>query len=259
MRALLLAVLVVITCTPVAFAQEGALVTVFWDRDGNGVRGEGEPAYKRPEIAIRDDAGFDAVVRGGEDGTYRLPHAGRWQVSHDEDPFVTTTPTVVQSDGQDVVFGIRGASICGTVWLDANTDGKVDEAESRIAGHRIAVEHYQWADREATTAPDGTYCLQDLPSGALTLQSGDRGGIDGTAWGYTAPDNPIIKTSSKFDWTSGRTRPVLIEPGAEITGYDSAFVQPKGMDVTARRVRIDNVRYDGVHVGIGSMSSANTR
>ncbi|MFD4639489.1 hypothetical protein ACFWN2_19405 [Lentzea sp. NPDC058436] len=247
MRALLLAVLFVLTCTPFAHADHGALVTVFWDRDTNGVRDEGEPGYRGAEIAIRDESGYSAVVKAQEDGTYRLPRAGRWKVSHEEEKFVTTTPTSVESDG-DIAFGVRGAEVCGTVWLDADFNGRFDESEARVEGHRISV--VGTPEHSTTTAADGTYCLHDLPAGRIRLQSEDRAALDGTAWSYTDFSRPDAEFSSEFDRLTGQTRFLDIDrPGSAVTGYDSGFAEPRGMSTSAGPITIDRIDYDGVRVG----------
>ncbi|MFI6097744.1 hypothetical protein ACIA8G_19470 [Lentzea sp. NPDC051213] len=248
MRALLLAVLIVFTCTPLAHAEESALITVFWDRNTNGVRDEGEPGYRDAEVAIRDDTGYEAVVRTGADGTYRLPHAGRWKVSHEEAKFVTTTPTSVESDGAPVEFGVRGAEVCGTAWLDSDLDGQIGEPETRIAGHRISV--VGKPDHAATTAADGTYCLHDLPVGATRLQSEDRARADGTAWSFTKLSDETFDSASKFDLMTGQTLIFDIKtPGSVITGYDSGFVEPRSVGAIAGPITVDKIDYDGVRVG----------
>lgn len=248
MRALLLAVLIVFTCTPFAHAEEGALVTVFWDRNTNGVRDEGEPGYRDAEVALRDESGQESVVRTGADGTYRLPRAGRWTVSHEETKFVTTTPTTVESDGGAVEFGVRGAEVCGTVWLDSDFDLQIGDPETRIAGHRISV--VDDPGHSTTSAADGTYCLQDLPAGPNRLQSEDRARVDGTAWIFTKLTDKSFESGSKFDMMTGKTWIFDIKvPGSVITGYDSGFQEPRGMGANAGPITIDKIDYDGVRVG----------
>lgn len=247
MRALLLAVLIVITCTPFAHAEEGALVTVFWDRNTNGVRDEGEPGYRNAEVALRDESGQESVVRTAADGTYRLPRAGRWTVSHEETKFVTTTPTTVESDGGAVEFGVRGAEVCGTVWLDSDFDRQISEREIRIAGHRISV--VDDPDHSTTSAADGTYCLHDLPAGPNRLQSEDRARVDGTAWIFHKRAFDSFESASKFDVLTGKTLTDINVPGSVITGYDSGFHEPRGMGANAGMITVDKIDYDGVHVG----------
>lgn len=244
MRTLLAALLIM--SAPTAAVQEGAEVTVFWDRDGNGVRGDDEPGYAEAEIAIRDELGYTATVRTKEDGTYRLPHAGKWQVSHDEDKFATTTPTVVQVDGKDVAFGVRGAKVCGTVWLDSDFDGQIGEPERRVAGHRITA---GVGLREAITAADGTYCVNDLPTGHIHLYSADRSKIDQTTWAYTRLDDPDFEGRSKFDMLRGGSEAIAINtPDTVITDIDSAFVEPRGMDVRVNEISTTKVGGD-IRVG----------
>ncbi|MCP2246389.1 hypothetical protein [Lentzea aerocolonigenes] len=248
MRALLLAVLIVCTCPPFAHAEEGALVTVFWDRNTNGVRDEDEPGYRDAEVALRDESGRETVARTGTDGTYRLPRAGRWTVSHEETKFVTTTPTTVESDGGAVEFGVRGAEVCGTVWLDSDFDLQIGEPETRIAGHRISV--VDDPDHSTTSAADGTYCLHDLPAGPNRLQSEDRARVDGTAWIFTKLTDESFESGSKFDMLTGKTLIFDIKvPGSVVTGYDSGFHEPRGMGASAGLITVDKIDYDGVRVG----------
>jgi len=248
MRALLLAVLILLTGSPLAHAAEGPLVTVFWDRNTNGVRDEGEPGYRKAEIAIRHDSGYSAVVTANDDGTYVLPRTGKWKISHEETRYVTTTPTSVESDGDDVEFGVRGAEVCGTVWRDIDLDAKITEKEPGVEGHRISV--VGDPDHSTTTAADGTYCLHDLPTGTSRFQSQDRAAVDGTGWAYADFGNPRVEFGSKFDMLTGQTREVTIDrPGSVITGYDSGIADARGMNAKAGPITIDEIDYDGVRVG----------
>jgi hypothetical protein len=246
-RALVLAALIVFICAPFAHAEEGALITVFWDRNTNGVRDEGEPGYRDAEVAIRDDTGHETVVRTAADGTYRLPRAGRWKIGHEEQKFATTTPTSVESDGSDVEFGVRGAEVCGTVWLDSDLDGQIGEPETRVEGHRISV--VGKPDHSTTSAADGTYCLHDLPAGSTRLQSEDRARIDGTGWVFTKGGDVTVESASDFDVLTGQTPIFDIKtPGSVVTGYDSGFAEPRGT-LAGATVTVDKIDYDGVRVG----------
>ncbi|MFD4669981.1 hypothetical protein ACFWNN_09615 [Lentzea sp. NPDC058450] len=248
MKALLLTVLILLTGTPLAHASDGALITVFWDRNTNGARDEGEPGYRNAEIAIRDDSGYSAIVNANDEGTYRLPRKGNWKISHEEAKFATTTPTSVESNGEDVEFGVRGAEVCGTVWRDHDQDVKLGDADPRVEGHRISVVGNP--ELSTTSAADGTYCLHDLPVGRIRLQSQDRAPVDGMAWSYADFSNTAVEFSSKFDWHTGQTREIVIDrPGVAITGYDSGITEPRGPSADAGPVTIDEIDYDGVRVG----------
>ncbi|MGI5499016.1 hypothetical protein [Lentzea sp. CA-135723] len=247
MRALLTAVLILLTATPFAHASDGGLITVFWDRNTNGVRDEGEPGYRNAEIAIRDDTGYSAVVNANDEGTYRLPRKGNWKISHEETAYATTTPTSVESEG-DVEFGVRGAEVCGTVWRDDDRDSKLTDDDPRLEGHRISV--VGDPDHSTTTAADGTYCLHDLPVGTVQLQSQDRAPVDGMAWSFADFSNTTAEYSSTFDWRTGQTSDIRISrPGETITGYDSGITEPRGPSADAGPITIDKIDYDGVRVG----------
>ncbi len=128
--------------------------SVFLDYNGNGKldAGEGGPGAGSQKIFI--DSNNDGVADNGEPTTsvdpfgnffFNVPAAGTYRVTLQQDSgFIRTTPAVdfssvkVTSASQNVTgvnFGIvGGASVFGSIYNDANGNGKQDSTDSALTG-----------------------------------------------------------------------------------------------------------------------------
>lgn len=156
---------------------------VFDDRNRNGVQDAGEPGV--PDVGVSAASVLcvppppgGAQTRTGADGRYRLSSAEigcpmPWTIRRDAvDGFCDTTPnpvTLVAPEGGTALhvdFGIAACDstppggrfvITGTVFLDANGDGRRDRGEPGVAGATLTLLSNCNALWTAQTDAAGTY------------------------------------------------------------------------------------------------------
>lgn len=196
--------------------------SAWFDRDSDGTVDEGEPGRAGAVVKAKGAGGeFTAVTAA--DGKYRfrgIPF-GAYEISHSDPAFATTTPTsfkivlAAATTVDPILFGIRGATICGTVWRDANEDGLRQDGEPVIPNSTVGLESD--GSNYENSAVDGTYCLADIPAGQQVLGANDRAGFDPSE-GWTREGG-----DSKFGFTTGRTDPITVEAGASIKGIDAGY------------------------------------
>lgn len=176
--------------------------TIWWDLDGDGSQGAGEPGFSGIDVTLTwagldgvfgnaDDAVFTATTDA--DGMYLFENLppGDYQVVVDE---ADLPPGVAQSADPDVVldgqsaltlgvaeanldqdFGYRGdGSVGDFIWYDLNDDGVQDPIEPGVAGVTVNVTYLGpdgviggGDDVVFTTVTDanGNYTVPGLPSG----------------------------------------------------------------------------------------------
>lgn len=195
---------------------------MWFDRDSDGVVDDGEPGRSRAVVKAKG-AGGEFTALTAADGKYRFRDIpfGAYEISHADPAFANTTPTsfrIVLAPGttvDPVLFGVRGATICGTVWRDANEDGLRQDGEPVIPNSTVGLESD--GSNYENSGVDGKYCLTDVRAGRQILGANDRAGFDPSE-GWTRQGG-----DSKFGFTTGRTDPITVEAGATIAGIDAGY------------------------------------
>lgn len=195
---------------------------VFKDLNGDGVRQDAEPGIGEVIVIIRNAQGEPSAAPTDGSGrwTAKLPY-GQYGVSYVDPKLGNTTPSNVkvdlnEADGPTVNFGLRGGSICGVAWNDANEDGNRQADEAGLAGRIIAVDK---TPRHAVTGTDGGYCLEDLEAGDYTLAFSRKS------------DDPLVPTKpdgdSRFDWATARTQLLTVGKGGVVKNIDLGLMKQR--------------------------------
>lgn len=210
--------------------------SVWFDRDGDGARQAGEPGRPQALVVARGAGGvFTALTDSAGGFAFRDIPPGAYEISHDDSAFVATTSTSVKvvlkpdSSSSPVLFGLRGATVCGTVWRDANEDGLRQADEPRIADSTVGVggtSNYTNSDAA------GNYCLTDIAADQPVLAAIDRA-LHSPKEGWTSEGG-----DSDFGFATGRTQPLALAPGATVTGIDAGY-RLAVMDMRASQLILD--------------------
>ncbi len=188
------------------FAGTGSIGdAVFLDQNGDGTQGPSEPGLSGVTVELTfigangETATFSAVTDGSGQYLFENLPAGSFTVvvvggvpegvdnSADPDGGADSTADLVLADGGerlDLDFGYDADSLLGDrVWWDLDRDGIQDAGEPGIPGVVVTVIGPNGLTFTATTAADGSYLFQDLPSGDfdVTITSGLPGGFTATA------------------------------------------------------------------------------
>lgn len=223
-----------------AFAQDqptgyiGGIV--FNDLNGDGVQQNGEPGIPNVDVMVKGPDGQAHPFPTSNDGIWNLKRApyGQYEISYVDPKLGNTTPSTVKAeikegDTPGVNFGVRGGSICGVAWTDANEDGTRQAGEGPLAGRLISLETTTNGDVE--TGADGTYCFDGLAAGEYRLFTARRS------------NDPLVLTKSggdsKFDWISQLSEPVKVGKGEQVKGVDSGYKTMRS-DLRAVQLLIDN-------------------
>ncbi|MBP2475729.1 hypothetical protein JOF53_004601 [Crossiella equi] len=215
---------------PVAVAEEAAPTGVFggavwFDRDADGTRDAGEPGRWEAEVSFFDvlrgkPAGKAVTDTEGRYTSPKLPF-GLYRIGHRLTEYAATTVPVrfalLGEDGQRTVdFGVRGASVSGAVWHDADRDGRQDAAEGPLADVTVAA--VQPVTRYTTSGADGQYRIEDLPAGRVRLRASS-----------TATPQWLTLTrpgrDSAFAWGSYTTRELRVRPGQDVRGVNAGYAE----------------------------------
>ncbi|MBP2339786.1 hypothetical protein JOF41_005964 [Saccharothrix coeruleofusca] len=208
----LTAVLVVVG-SGTAVAQDGATIEglVWFDRNGNGRVDEGEPPLANGR-GVRVFQGKQFIGEYGTDanGRYRatgLPASGLTIFSHNTDVYAATTESALYDKGAGAYdFGVRGGTVTGLAYVDANRDGVKQDGERPLqAPHRLG-------DRTATTT-DGGYRVEDVPEGEHAFQAADLRRLS-------------LVDSPELDWSTGAGK-VFVGKGGEVR-LDTRYFEPRG-------------------------------
>jgi uncharacterized protein (DUF2141 family) len=174
-----------------AFVDGGGAVpsgwTVYLDANNNGKLDPGEKStatVNAGEYSFNGLAGGSYIVRV-------IPPAGYTQVTPSNDYGEHVTLASNQSEG-GVNFAfeqVSTAAIYGTVFNDANGDGKNDNGETGLAGWSVYLDlnnsgSYVAGDPVPTTDSDGNYFFTDLPAGTYIVRVEPQNG-----WTQTSPSN----------------------------------------------------------------------
>lgn len=194
--------------------------SVWFDRDSDGTRQDGEPARAGAIVKAKGSGGeFTALTDPNGGFTFPGLPLGAYAISHEDNAFAATTATSVKAvlssgtTAAPVHFGLRGATVCGTVWRDTNEDGARQPGEPRIADSALGVAgtgNYTSSDAE------GNYCLTDVAANGPVLGAIDRS-MHSPKEGWTQEGD------SKFGFATGETQPLEFAPGATVTGIDAGY------------------------------------
>lgn len=165
---------------------------VFNDRNGNGVRGTGEPGIGNVTITLDGTS----TTTTAADGTYSftgVAAGAHTVVETDPAGFVSTTPnrlTVSVSAGgsASVSFGNQPQEvISGMVFNDFNGNGAPDAGESGIGGVTVKLD----GATATTTDSDGFYSFTGVSAGSHDLVETDPAGFVSTT-----PNNKTVSVSA---------------------------------------------------------------
>jgi fimbrial isopeptide formation D2 family protein/uncharacterized repeat protein (TIGR01451 family) len=220
---------------------------VWFDRDGDGTRDADEPGLPGVDVTATwygedgtlgnaDDEVFtDVTDASGAYGLVGLP-AGDYDVvvdssdlptgfgpSFDPDGGFDDASSLMLGDGQiDLAqdFGYRGpAEVGDLVWFDRDGDGVRDAGEPGIPGQIVTV---KWDGPSGgvpfltITASDGSYGVDGLPDGAVTVAV--VGGVAAAATNTADPDGGADSTST-----------TVIAGGADDLDQDFGFAGPNSI------------------------------
>ncbi|WHT19323.1 SdrD B-like domain-containing protein [Crossiella sp. CA-258035] len=209
-------------------APTGTVTGLVWfDRDADGAAEPGEPGAADAEVSFFDvlrqrPAGKAVTDR---DGRYTSPTLkfGLYKVSHQRAEYAATTSPVrfalVSTDGvRPIDFGIRGGTITGTVWHDADRDGKRDHGEQPLA--EVPVTTVKPVTRHAASGKDGRYTLHDLPAGRYQLKASSLATAAQLTLTRPGRDND-------FAWGSYTSGELRIRPGRTEGEVDAGYAESR--------------------------------
>jgi hypothetical protein len=180
---------------------------IFLDTNYNGVRDASEKSTTSAANGTYSLTGIAAggynvtIVRNG--ATLVLPSSGAWWTTVAAGAAVTGKNFAIAS-GTTTSTG----TISGTVFKDANRNGKLDSGEAGLAGYAIFLDTNFNGIRDAsekytTSAANGTYSLTGIAAGGYNLT-------------IVLGSSTIISPSSKFWWTT-------VVAGATVSGKNYAI------------------------------------
>ncbi|CRK60876.1 hypothetical protein [Alloactinosynnema sp. L-07] len=206
--------------------------SVWFDRNSDGAVQDGERGRAGAVVKASGSGGefFAETDANGKYAFQNIPF-GAYDVTHSDNGFAATTAATVKitlnagQQAEPVTFGVRGASICGTSWNDANGDGKHQADEPRIGDNFLGL-HNETTGRDTyeNTKPDGTYCFQDIQAGTYYVGANDRLQMS-PQQGWTKEGG-----DSKFSFVNGRSAVLTLTPGQKIENFDAGYQVGK-MDV----------------------------
>lgn len=117
------------------------------------------------------------------------------------------------------------SSLCGSVYHDANNDGRIDSGETGINGVNLTLSGTNYVDlpitRSARAYSDGSYCFGMLPGGQYTITEEQPGGyLDGK----NAQGTPGTGTVGNGAFTT-----IVLEPGVTGTGNNFGELLPSSL------------------------------
>ncbi|MHB1491669.1 MAG: SdrD B-like domain-containing protein, partial [Cellulomonas sp.] len=242
--------------------------TVWFDVDGNGIQGAGEPGIAGATVTVVY-AGADGVFGTADDeshttttdanGHYLIPNlpGGQYRVSVSglaSGEAVTTdldgaanglgTATFTLGNGQDrrdVDFGVRGTGAIGDlVWFDQNANGHQDTGEPGLAGIGVGVV-WNGPDGIAGTADDVTFHAVTDAHGAWTVTGLPAGRFTTTLDASTFPAG-MTPVSDPDPGVADGIAAGTLAPGATDLTYDFGL---RGSGLLGDRVWVDT-NSDGV-------------
>lgn len=230
------------TFTEVPLVSTGG--AVYEDSNGNGIKDAGEPGVPGVTITLTGTSVVDGAitpktVTTGADGTYTFSNLtpGTYTITKTpptgfttgknangtppaatvaDDKFAGIDLTTVVSSGAFNFGEVRGASLAGFVYVDANNDGaKAATGEPGIAGVKVRLtgtdDQSHAVDESATTGSDGSFLFGNVRPGTYKLiETPPAGYADGKVTSGTPAGNTA---------TSDQITDIHLPSGATATGY----------------------------------------
>lgn len=244
-----------VTDKNVGVVQKGAIRgTVFLDTNYNGVFDEGEPGFEGVTLeAIKisnsesmgrtvsgKDGGF--VLEGLRGGDYRLrailPDSGTiftvvpanagGKVNLFEQRGTrrenSIQPITIESGGEaEALVGVAvGASVSGTVFQDADYNGRLNGKEKKLSGVKVTlVDEGGTVAATATTNAEGKYTLSGIMPGTYTVQFQRKAG-----YGFTRlrPDEEGGSHVTVLEGEYGVTAAMQIAMGQAVAGVNAGML-----------------------------------
>jgi hypothetical protein len=136
-----------------------------------------------------------------------------------------------------------GGTICGNTWQDLNGDGIRQAQEPAMPNVGLSIGSGPFIN--TVSDDNGNYCFTGVAAGTYHVQANDLA-FFGDRFGYTKPG-----PDSRFDWTTGQSRPITIT-----ARQDGSFTQVDHVDVgylkaanDQHAVRITVSKHGKLHVG----------
>ena len=198
-----------VDATGYLFGEQGVSLTgtVYHDRSRDGQLDAGELGIGQVILTLLDsNGGVVATTTTAADGTYafkNLPPGNYTVVETQPKVYGSSTPnqmdvTLSGAGGATVNFGETSASLAGSVYVDANDNGKRNVGEPGITGVTVTLTgtdlNGQAVQHGTTTAADGSYSFDDLPAGTYSVHENqpthfaDGKDAAGTAGGVAGND-----------------------------------------------------------------------
>ena len=207
--------------------------TVFNDHNGDGVKQDAEPGIRNVNVMVKYPDGQTHPSETDNYGNWtvkRTPY-GQYEVTYVDPKLGNTTPSTVKAEVKEgdtpaVNFGVRGGSICGVAWVDANEDGKRQADEAPMANWEMWL---QTINRPSVrTGADGSYCFDGLNAHDY--------------YQVVAAEHPAYTMTkgggdSKFDTGSRLSRIIKVGKGEHVKGIDAGFAKVRH-DLKAVQVNI---------------------
>jgi parallel beta-helix repeat protein len=248
------------TVTPTQSGNGMLSVVKFDDRNGNGLRDEGEPGVADWLMTLYRDGSSLAVQATGPDGTTvfgELDPAGEYAVTEEtRDGWTPTTPALVFANFSEslhvtVLIGNRmlptetptptplpttsPGSISGSKWHDLDGDHKWDDGEPTLAGWTIYLEQQEkngsdWLPVGSTlTDANGQYTFAGLAEGHYRVYE-----VVPPGWEQTYPTNNagmhnLVISNGQPSWADqdfGNLGTPTPTPTATTTGTTTSTATP---------------------------------
>lgn len=235
--------------------QKGAITgTAFFDLNYNGLWDEGEPGYEGVTLEAIKLSNNDSMGKTvtGEDGSYRLENlrGGDYRLRailpNDGSIFTVTAPGTadqvnlfehrtgrrenavqplnIASGGEaHALIGVaRGATISGTIYQDADYNGKINGSEKTFSNVKVQLKN-EAGEVVASTASiaKGAYTLSGIMPGTYTLEVQRK-----KDFGFTRlrPDEKGGSHIAELVGEWGVSRPMTIEMAQELTGVNAGML-----------------------------------
>lgn len=265
----------------VGLIQRGAIAGLaFLDLNYNGLRDEGEPGYEGVTLeAIKysdgESVGKSKSVKDGScrvenlrSSTYKL----RAVLPDDGSIFTVSRegsidqvnlfeqrsgrreyiyyPLVMES-GQELyaLVGVaRSAVISGTVFEDADYNGRLNGKEKKISGLLVqALDENGEVVSEAATDKNGNYTLKGIMPGSYTVQVQRKAGYGFTRLRPNEQGGSYVK---KLEGKFGITDPITVAMGEEISGVNAGMLPSSTVSGSFFHDANDNGQWDMGEMGM---------
>ncbi len=265
----------------VGVIQRGAMVGLaFLDLNYNGLHDEGEPGYEGVTLEVIKYSDGESVGKGKsqKDGSFRVENLRsstyklRAVLPEDGSIFTisregtvdqvnlfeqrtgrreyTYYPLVMES-GQELyaLVGVaRSATISGTVFEDADYNGRLNGKEKKISGLIVqALDANGTVASEAVTDKNGKYTLKGIMPGSYIVQVQRKANYGFTRLRPNEKDGSYVTVlKGKF----GATDPITVAMGEEITGVNAGMLPSSTVSGSFFHDMNDNGLWDSDELGM---------